>query len=173
MATDDVLVENFNRDQSDRAFRALFDSHGHAMYALALRLVGGRADAAADVVQEAWTRIVPRFSTFRRQSSLRTWLCGFVINCAREHFRQPWFDELVDLPMPHAAPPELSLDLERALASLADGYRAVIVLHDIEGYTHREIALALNIDEGTSKSQLSRGREVLRRRLRTSTTSMR
>jgi RNA polymerase sigma-70 factor (ECF subfamily) len=54
------------------------------------------------------------------------------------------------------------LDLERALGRLADGYRAVVVLHDVEGHTHEEIARILGIDPGTSKSQLSRARRMLR-----------
>ncbi len=58
-----------------------------------------------------------------------------------------------------------AIDLERALASLPPGARTVVILHDVEGYTHREIGMALDIDEGTSKSQLSRGRAALRRRL--------
>ena len=69
---------------------------------------------------------------------------------------------------PSGATPSVSskrLDLERALASLPPGARTVVILHDIEGYTHDEIAGALGIDPGTSKSQLSRGRAALRRRL--------
>ena len=57
------------------------------------------------------------------------------------------------------------MDLERAVASLPDGYREVLVLHDVEGYTHEEIAGLLGIDRGTSKSQLSRARRELRARL--------
>jgi RNA polymerase sigma-70 factor (ECF subfamily) len=170
MGVDEDLLDGFARDPSDAAFRAIYDRHAPAMYALALRLMGGRVHEAADALQDAWTRAWPRFHAFRRDSSLRTWLCGFIVNCCRERFREPltvsgvdgMFDELSERP---AAPRELAIDLERALASLAAGYRAVIVLHDIEGHTHREIASLLGIDEGTSKSQLSRGRQLLRIRL--------
>ena len=61
------------------------------------------------------------------------------------------------------------MDLQRALAGLAPGFRMVLVLHDVEGYTHDEIATLLEIDEGTSKSQLSRARAAMRRALGTST----
>jgi len=166
MAKDEALLDAFLADPSDQAFRALYDGHAAAMYGLALRLLALDADAAADVVQEAWIRALSKLATFRYQSTLRTWLCGFVVNCARERFRAPWFDDLTDVAAPSRTHPDLAMDLERALASLADGYRSVIVLHDIEGYTHREIAAALHIDEGTSKSQLSRGRDILRRQLR-------
>ncbi len=164
MASDEQLLGAFARDRSDRTFLALYDRHAPAMYALACRLMGGRDADAADALQEAWTRALPRLAQFRGESSLRTWLCGFVVNCCRERFRGPLFEaigEEADRPSPN----ELRIDLERALLSLSAGYRAVIVLHDIEGYTHQEIARVLGIEEGTSKSQLSRGREALRRRL--------
>ena len=175
MGVDEELLDGFARDPSDAAFLAIYERHAPAMYALAVRLMGGRASDAADALQDAWTRAWPRFSAFRRDSSLRTWLCGFIVNCCRERFREPLaiggadalFHEVSERPAaPTAASRELAIDLERALASLPAGYRAVIVLHDIEGHTHREIASLLGIDEGTSKSQLSRGRQVLRQRLR-------
>ena len=168
--TDSQLLEGFLRNRSERAFLALYDCHAPAMYALAHRLMGGRDADAADALQEAWTRALPRLTQFRGESALRTWLCGFVINCCRERFRGPLFEAIDDeysVPSGNGADLRVlrTIDLERALTSLAPGYRAVLVLHDVEGYTHREIAVALGIDEGTSKSQLSRGREALRRRL--------
>ena len=168
--TDSQLLEGFVRDRSDRSFLALYDRHAPAMYALAYRLMGGHDADAADALQEAWTRALPRLPQFRGESALRTWLCGFVVNCCRERFRGPLFEAIDDeYSGPSGNGSDLrvlgTIDLERALTSLAPGYRAVLVLHDIEGYTHREIAVALGIDEGTSKSQLSRGREALRRRL--------
>ncbi len=167
--TDTELLEAFVRDRSERSFLALYDRHAPAMYALAYRLTGGRDADAADALQDAWTRVLPRLPQFRGASTLRTWLCGFIVNCCRERFRAPLFEPIDDLSVPSAKGSDLRvlgvIDLERALAALAPGYRAVLVLHDIEGYTHREIAAALDIDEGTSKSQLSRGREAMRRRL--------
>ncbi len=167
---DAELLEAFSRERSDRTFLPLYDRHGAAMYALAYRLLGGREADAADALQEAWLRAIPRLESFRRESSLRTWLCGFIVNCCRERFRGPLFEELSDeLSVSSVRSSDLrvlgTIDLERALASLPPGARTVVILHDIEGYTHREIATALGIDEGTSKSQLSRGRDALRRRL--------
>jgi RNA polymerase sigma factor (sigma-70 family) len=165
--TDSELLDGFLRDRSERSFLALYDRHAAAMYALAYRLMGGHDADAADALQEAWTRALPRLPQFRGESALRTWLCGFVVNCCRERFRRPLFEAIDETAMFDWRPSisAQSIDVERALTSLAPGYRAVLVLHDIEGYTHREIAVALGIDEGTSKSQLSRGREALRRRL--------
>jgi RNA polymerase sigma-70 factor (ECF subfamily) len=168
--TDSELLEAFAQDGSDRSFLALYDRHAAAMYALAYRMMGAREADASDVLQEAWLRAIPRLPDFRRESSLRTWLCGFIVNCCRERFRGPLFEDVDDeRSVSFAGSSELrvlgTIDLERALASLPPGARTVVILHDIEGYTHREIGLALGIDEGTSKSQLSRGRAALRRRL--------
>lgn len=132
------------------------------MYALAVRLLGNPA-TADDAFQEAWVRIATRLGTFRGESSLRTWLCSVVVNCCREQFHARTFEELGDVPI--APDPDVGLDVERAVRALPAGYRAVVVLHDIEGYTHDEIAELLNIEPGTSKSQLSRGRSALRRLL--------
>ena len=167
--TDSDLLEAFAREGSERSFLALYDRHAPAMFALAFRLMGGHEADAADVLQDAWLRVMPRLARFRGESSLRTWLCGFIVNCCRERFRAPLFEELVDdaasaAPPAHAAAAS-AIDLERALAMLPPGARAIVILHDLDGYTHREIAAALGIDEGTSKSQLSRGRAALRRRL--------
>jgi RNA polymerase sigma-70 factor (ECF subfamily) len=161
---DFALLETFLLDRTDRSFLALYDRHAPAMYAMAIRLMGGDADQASDVLQEAWLRAVPRLAQFRRESSLRTWLCGFVVNCSRERLRLPLFEELPEEIADRAAP-RADLDVERAVRALPAGYRAIVVLHDIHGYTHREIAEALGIDEGTSKSQLSRARASLRRSL--------
>ena len=168
--TDTDLLDAFARDGSDRSFLPLYDRHAPAMYALAYRLMGAREADAADALQEAWLRAIPRFPSFRRESSLRTWLCGFIVNCCRERFRGPLFEELSDeLSVSSAGSSDLrvlgTIDLERALASLPPGARTVVILHDIEGYTHDEIGGALGIDPGTSKSQLSRARAALRRRL--------
>lgn len=163
MPSDEQLLDAFARDRSEKVFLTLYDRHAPAMYALACRLMGGDAEAA-DALQDAWLRAWPRLSQFRRESSLRTWLCGFIVNCCRERFREPLFEEIED----HAGRPDaadLRLDLEAALASLPPGSRAIVILHDVEGHTHREIAIALGVDEGTSKSQLSRGRAALRGRL--------
>jgi RNA polymerase sigma factor (sigma-70 family) len=161
--SDSELIEAFRRDGAERTFLALYDRHAPAMFALAFRMMGGNDADAADVLQDARTRVLPRLPQFRGDSSLRTWLCGFVVNCCRERWRRPLFDAIEEaagsMSFDHA------LDLERALAALPPGARAVVILHDIEGYTHREIGAALGVDEGTSKSQLSRGRAALRRRL--------
>jgi RNA polymerase sigma-70 factor (ECF subfamily) len=157
---------------NERAFAALYDEHTPALYGLALRLAGGNARDAEDIVHEAWMRAVGRLADFAGRSALRTWLCGFVVNCWREMVRRRGDREwpLDEAPEPGAEDGELTgtfdrLELERGLQALAPGYREVLVLHDVEGYSHEEIAVLRGVAIGTSKSQLARARRALRRML--------
>jgi RNA polymerase sigma-70 factor (ECF subfamily) len=163
--TDDLaLVERFLRARGEDAFRALYRAHTPALYALALRLTGGDQGEAEDLVQESWVRAVRALSSFRARSALRSWLCGLLVNVRRERIRADW--RTVDAPDIEPAAdtpgPDDALDLERAIGALPEGARDVFVLHDVYGYTHREIAEMLGIVEGTSKSQLNRARTLLR-----------
>jgi RNA polymerase sigma-70 factor (ECF subfamily) len=163
--TDDLaLVRAFLRSRGEDAFRTLYRAHTPALYALALRLTGGDQGEAEDLVQESWVRAVRALSSFRAQSALRSWLCGFVVNVRRERIRADW--RTVDTLDSDAVAPtigsDMALDLERAIGALPDGARDVFVLHDVYGYTHQEIAEMLGIVEGTSKSQLTRARTLLR-----------
>lgn len=136
------------------------------LYAFALRLQGD-ADEANDVVQEAWLRALRGLGGFTWKSALRTWLSGIVLNCCRERWvaRGESLEIAPDLASAADDHADLRVDLERAIAALPTGYRTVVVLHDIEGYTHEEIAAQLGVEPGTSKSQLARARRDLRRRL--------
>ena len=121
-------------------------------------------------MQETWWRAAQRLSRFEWRSALRTWLTAILIRCCREAQRAPaavvafTTEPAEDTPEPEITAAD-SLDLERGLAALAPGYREVIVLHDVEGMTHEEIARALNVVPGTSKSQLARARRALRQYL--------
>jgi RNA polymerase sigma-70 factor, ECF subfamily len=163
--TDDLaLVERFLRGRGEDAFGALYDAHTPGLYALALRLTGGDQVEAEDLVQESWVRAVLALPSFRAQSALRSWLCGLLVNVRRGRMRADW--RTVDAPDVEPATdistPDDALDLDRAVRALPEGARDVFVLHDVYGYTHREIAGMLGIVEGTSKSQLTRARALLR-----------
>lgn len=152
----------------EAAFRALYRRHTPALYRLALRLGGGDEAWADDLVQRAWIRAVERLGGFQWRAAFRTWLSGIAINCAREGWRErrlslevAWDPEL-DGPATPAPDVPARVDLERGIAELPHGYRQVLVLHDVEGYTHEEIAGMLGIETGTSKSQLSHARRRLR-----------
>ena len=162
--SDLALVRRFLEARGEDAFRALYRAHTPALYALALRLTGGDQGEAEDLVQESWVRAVRVLSSFRAASALRSWLCGFVVNARRERLRTAW--RTVDAPdiepVARASADDTTLDLERAIAALPAGARDVFVLHDVYGYTHEEIAGMLGVATGTSKSQLTRARTLLR-----------
>lgn len=159
------------RRGDQQAFGALYDRHTPYLYRLALRLMGGDAAAAADLVHDAWIAAAPRFGSFAWASALRTWLAGFVVNLARREWRdsaQPvGFHAALEEPAFDSAL-LARIDVERGLAALPVGARQVLVLHDLEGWTHAQIAEQLAVDVGTSKSQLSRARGLLRAELTSS-----
>lgn len=163
---DRQLVERFLARRDEAAFRALYRRHTPFLYRLLLRLSGGGAQAAEEGVQETWVRAVERLGEFAWRSQLRTWLAGIAIHWSQEDARRRRRDtaELDDatLPAPRATAPIDRMHLERAVSELPDGYRAALLLHDVEGFTHEEIAAALGVDAGTSKSQLFRARRTLR-----------
>jgi RNA polymerase sigma-70 factor (ECF subfamily) len=162
---DAALVAAVVADGDEARFRALYRRHSPALYRLALRLAGGDAAAADDALQESWIRAARRLASFRGDSAFRTWLSGFLVNCCREARRES--ARRAEEPLGSVEPARsrgdsLRLDLERAIASLPPSYRDVLVLHDVEGYTHEEIGRLLDVEPGTSKSQLSRARRALR-----------
>lgn len=178
MSTDDQqLVAAFSRNRDEAAFLQLYRRHTPVLYALACRLAGTPA-GAEELTQQAWVRAVERHDRFEGRSQYRTWLTGILINCFRESLRHNArqghsFDERRDhehsetvAPFPAPARAAETLDIDRALSQLPPGYREVVILHDINGYTHAEIASLLEISAGTSKSQLNRGRARLRALLR-------
>ncbi|MDX1673484.1 MAG: RNA polymerase sigma factor [Longimicrobiales bacterium] len=153
------------------AFRTLYRRHTPRLWPLLLRMLGGEAARAEaeDAVQETWIRAVRSLDGFRWDAAFSTWLTGIGLNCARELIRkrkrrsETSTDGLLELlPGGPAPDPGRRLDLEDAIAALPDGYRTVLVLHDLEGYTHPEISDRLGIAVGTSRSQLHHARRAVR-----------
>jgi RNA polymerase sigma-70 factor (ECF subfamily) len=177
MTGDGRLGAAFVRTRAEADFRALYRAVTPRSYGLALRLAGGNEDEAAELVQEAWVRAVERLERYRAGEPFGVWLRGFVVNCWRERLRSVRHAAEVELDDDLAAPesrvdqdsadfPAVDPDtLRRAVHALPAGFRTVLLLHDVEGYTHAEIADQLDVSEGTSKSQLSRARRRLRRML--------
>jgi RNA polymerase sigma-70 factor (ECF subfamily) len=166
--SDRTLVEEYTRRLDEAAFLALYRRHTPALFGLAARLSAGERRDAEEIVQEAWVRAAGSLAAFRWDSSLRTWLSGIVVNSWREILRARRRDfAWEDGPETGAleAPAAERIDLERAVARLPQGFRAVLVLHDVEGFTHSEIGRLLGTEPGTSKSQLARARQALRRLL--------
>lgn len=167
--TDAELAARILELGDEVAFRALYRRHTPAVYQFALRLMGGSEADAEDVVQDAWLRAVRALADFAWRSSFRTWLTGIALNRGREVLRRRGRAPLVQVPARepavHPAGAGDRLDLERAIERLPDGYRAVLLLHDLEGLTHEEIGERLQITSGTSRSQLFHARRTMRRLL--------
>jgi RNA polymerase sigma factor (sigma-70 family) len=167
---DRTLAEAVILTGDEGAFRQLYRRHTPRLYQFVLRFLGGAEMDAEDVVQEVWIQAVRRLDGFRWEARLETWLTAIGLNVARDLLRKRYRRgetqalDVTDLPAPDSPDAE-RMDLDTAIAALPDGYRAVLVLHDIEGFKHHEIAEALGIAPGTSKSQLSGARRVLRRLL--------
>lgn len=163
------------RAGDDGALRELYDRHAAAVGAVCRRLLSSD-ELAEDAAQEAWIRAFGSLPGFRGECTFGTWVYRIAINQALAVRRQSTRWRLVHRPWPvdrsdpptRTAPPLLRIRLMRAIRSLPTGMRLVLELHDVEGYTHREIGDRLGISEGTSKSQLSRARQRLRGDLRTS-----
>ena len=169
-ADDRSLAAAVTADGVERAFRELYRRHTPAIYQLVLRMLGGATVDAEDIVQETWIRAVKQLPRFRWEASLRTWLSAIGLNLAREALRRRGrsrTEELTDHMGPSIPPARDGdrIDLERAIARLPDGYRTVLVLHDVEGLTHEEISQQLRIAVGTSKSQLFDARRAVRAHL--------
>jgi RNA polymerase sigma factor (sigma-70 family) len=168
--SDRELVSAVAEHGDEAAFRALYRRHTPRLYRTALRIAAGDAAEAEEIAHDAWIRAVPRFSSFEWRAQLSTWLVSIALNCARERRRAAGMVEALEVEPP-ASDRELEgaparIDVERALAQLPPRYREVVVLHELEGYTHEEIAELLGIEPGTSKSQLHHARRRLRMLIR-------
>ena len=159
-----------------RAFESLYRRHVGRVHGVIVRLVGGHGARAEDLTQEAFVRAWQALPAFRFESAFSTWLHRLAVNTALMELRsrrsRPKFDdhddaafELIGSADSAGHVTALSMDLQRAVANLPPRARAVLVLYDIEGWKHEEIATELGMAVGTSKAQLHRARGLLRARL--------
>lgn len=162
------------------AFEKLLQPLEGRIYAVALRMCGNREDAQ-DCMQESMIRIYRALSGFKGQSSFSTWVYRVTMNTCLDELRRrkarrsTSLDTLLDsgwsptdetdTPERYAIQSEQRRTLERAIADLPEDMRAAIVLRDIQGLAYDEIAAALDVNVGTVKSRISRGRERLREKL--------
>lgn len=157
------------------AFEALYRRHLGHVHGVISRLVGGQGQRAEDLTQDAFVRAWQALASYRFESAFGTWLYRLAANTAlmelRSRRNQPAMDsddeQLDSLGNPDSAGhgTALALDLDRAVATLPPRARAVLVLYDVEGWTHEEIATELDMAVGSSKAQLHRARRLLRTRL--------
>jgi RNA polymerase sigma-70 factor (ECF subfamily) len=158
------------------AFETLYHAHAGRVYALCLRM-SGDAVAARELLQDVFVRAWEKLDTFRGDSAIGTWLHRLTVNVILMKWRaegrrgEQGLDDgenggaMGTQVATREAPAGLRLDLETAIAALPPGARQVLVLHDIEGYEHKEIGRLMGIAEGTSKAHLFRARRMLREAL--------
>jgi RNA polymerase sigma-70 factor (ECF subfamily) len=152
------------------AERALYDTHVDRVYRLAFRMAGD-GDLAQEFTQDTFVRAFEKIGEFRGEAAFSTWLhavaSSVILNGLRKVKR--FRTREADLEDAHQvatgrmeADPDLKQRLQAAIEALPRHYRLVFVMHDVEGYTHEEIGIALGVETGTSKAQLSRARAKLR-----------
>jgi RNA polymerase sigma-70 factor, ECF subfamily len=156
------------------ATRELYRRYAPRVHAVVRRLAGDDA-LAEDWAQEAWVRVFRALPGFRGDARFSTWLHRIAVNSALHgrRWRERRVSREVEMPVTteHSGRPDrvmMRISLERALDALPPGMRQIIVLHDVEGYTHDEIGELLGIAPGTSKSQLFKARARLRITLQSS-----
>ena len=169
----------------ERGFERIYRLHSRRVYALCLRMMRGNEAEADDLTQESFMQLFRKIGTFRGDSAFSTWLHRLAFNIVLMRLRKrrlqvQSLDEMLE--------PEVKniniyryigeqdrrlagsldrMDLLRALEQLPAGYRAVFILHDVQGFEHNEIAVIRGCSLGTSKSQLHKARARLRELLRT------
>ena len=147
---------------------ALYHQYKRRVFALVYRIVG-QADAE-EVAQDVFVRVFRGLAAFRGESQLGTWIYRLSVNAALSHVakrgrRAEVGDDVLDqvaAPAQVQSDPKLAARVEAALAELPPGYRAILVLHDVEGLSHEECAAILDCRVGTSKSQLHKARAKMR-----------
>ena len=161
------------------AFERIYRLHNRRVYSLCLRMVGNTAEAE-DLTQEAFLQLFRKIATFRGESAFSTWLHRLAVNVVlmrlrKKHGVETSLEEVTEPDEESGGPrrdfgaPDLRLsgsidrvNLQRAVEELPPGYKAVFVLHDVQGYEHNEIAQIMGCSIGNSKSQLHKARMRLR-----------
>jgi RNA polymerase sigma-70 factor (ECF subfamily) len=166
---DKAIIDGVLKGDS-RSERALYDMHVERVHGLAYRMAGDPA-LAQDFTQDAFVRIFEALPGFRGESSLGTWIqavaVSVIINGLRKVKRYRTRIETRDDLTPvetgvRPGNPELKRLLSRKIDELPDILRITLILYEVEGYRHEEIARMLAIPEGTSRARLSRARAILR-----------
>jgi RNA polymerase sigma-70 factor (ECF subfamily) len=161
-----------------QSFAELFERHNRRVYSLCLRMTKNVSEAE-DLAQEVFVQLFRKVGSFRGESAFTTWLHRLTVNQVLMHFRKVKVrDEKItedgetpDSIVPGTTNPNRMpvidrIALDKAIAELPPGYRAIFILHDVEGYEHEEIARMRGCSVGTSKSQLHKARMKLRRLLK-------
>ena len=155
-----------------QAARELYDAHAPRVFRLSFRLTGDD-ELARELTQETFIRAFAQLGRFRGEAALSTWLhrvaLSVISNAMRKvkrfRAREADLEEADGIAVGSAVDPDLREKLYRAIDDLPEIYKVTFIMHDVEGYTHDEIATTLGIAEGTCKSRLSVARAQLREKL--------
>jgi RNA polymerase sigma-70 factor (ECF subfamily) len=171
---DEVELVQRARARDPQAFAQLYRRHVPRIHAVCLRLTADPR-RAEDLTQTAFIQAWQKLPLFRGESSFLSWLHRLAVNIVLMDFRSTRRREArvvgtedpaaLETP-PRPLPAGVRLDLEAAIAALPPQARTVFVLHDVEGYTHEEIAGLMELQTGTTKAQLHRARQLLQEALR-------
>lgn len=167
LSDDAHLIAACRRGEA-RAMEMLYHQYKRRVFGMAHRIVG--ATDAEEVAQEVFVRVFRGLAAFRGDSALSTWIYRLTVNAALSYLarrgrRQEVGDDgLTELPAPPATERDSALAsrIAVALSQLPPGYRAILVLHDVEGLSHEECAAILDCRIGTCKSQLHKARARMR-----------
>jgi RNA polymerase sigma-70 factor (ECF subfamily) len=186
VSEEDARILRGLRSGIEGAYEELIERYEQQVFGMVFRLLGNQSDAS-DVVQEVFLKVFRGVTTFREQSSLRTWIYRIAVNEANNQRR--WFgrhcrmevpleetrpehpNSIEYTPDPGRSPFEQAMDsetrtlIERALTQINPVFRTAVVLRDVQNLSYEEIADILQVSLGTVKSRILRGREALRREL--------
>jgi RNA polymerase sigma factor (sigma-70 family) len=153
------------RNGDGTAHAELYEIFAPMVYTLARRMLSSAAHAE-DALQETFIEVLRKIGAYRGEAEFGFWVRRIAVNKCLMHLRSGWTSRRVtgtgEEPAVADGAAEDRIALERALAALSDTARAVVWLHDVEGYTHREIGRLMGRTSSFSKSQLARAHARLR-----------
>jgi len=167
------LVERCKEGEQN-AFKELFDMYKDKVFSTAVRILGNIQDSE-DITQDIFIKLFKNINNYRGYSSLSTWIYKVAVNTCLDNLRK-WkkykqdksldiMNNISSLPYMDNQPGSVQVIIEKEIQKLPEGYRTVFVLHEVEGFKHEEISKIMNIAPGTSKSQLSTAKSILRKNL--------
>ena len=171
---DDAALVRRAASGDTQAFERLYRKHAGRVHGAVWRLCGRNQARAEELTQDAFVRAWRKLGEFRHESAFGTWLYRLAVNVAlmdirsrggNEDLEEPILEREFEEQYGSERRSELGIDLEKLVAGLPPRARAVLVLHDVEGWKHEEIAAELGMAVGSSKAQLHRARGLLRARL--------
>ena len=168
MSEESDLIEGCIRGDRKMQYE-LYERFASKMYGVCLRYAAN-AEEAEDILQEGFIKVFKKISSYRGDGSFEGWIRRIFVNTAIEHFRRKSYlqpiseheENTIEGKYISVLDNLAEKDIIKLIQQLSPGYRTVFNMYVIEGYTHKQIGEALNISEGTSKSQLSRAKLILR-----------